>query len=182
MPLPPRSGDVREAGLEPARPKALDPKSSVSTVPPLSPAVEPGPKYNSRPSPAGPLRYGRTLRLRLRSTLRPSGSALSLSARFGHSAPALGRQYLTVQGPIGPRIADTSDAGWRMCSDDLPKADKRRAESGGDSRSVLRAGVLLSTGTRPVSRRSPRRRGRGPGRRSPASRGRPGVAGRSSGS
>jgi hypothetical protein len=27
---------VREAGLEPARPKALDPKSSVSTIPPLS--------------------------------------------------------------------------------------------------------------------------------------------------
>src|SRR5918998_900168 len=31
-----RRGEVREAGIEPARPKALDPKSSVSTIPPLS--------------------------------------------------------------------------------------------------------------------------------------------------
>jgi len=101
-----------------------------------------------------------------------------LSARFGPSAPALSRQYLAVQGPTGQRIADTPDAEWRMCSDGLLKAERRDSD-------VLRAGaagVLLSTGTRPVCRRSPRRRARGPGRRSPASRGRPAVAGRSSGS
>src|SRR5215213_10964075 len=38
---PGRHGEVREAGFEPARPKALDPKSSVSTIPPLSLSLKP---------------------------------------------------------------------------------------------------------------------------------------------